>query len=239
MCFRYFWYPLTRQVHSLKSQQKRMTRVKPKITRVYSDDAVAPSSISNSFRYHHAQKQQLEKQLFWHGKGCTVLTVCADISEWFPLSLISLEGIPKHPQVQSLLSWVASMHWKVPKNVWAVPGVLLNERNLFIKELLQLLFWWEMCEGMNESGHWWTNTLTEFVSVSKGGACIQTWPCDFHFPLTWENFIWEFCRSGEKSFGGQMRTGCVKNIWSEISWGIGKVSVQGLNCFIIRSLWLR
>lgn len=126
MCFRYFWYLLTRRL--LKSQHKRMTRVKPKITWVCSDDAVAPSRISNSFRYHHAQKQQLEKQLFWPWKNYTVLTACGDVSECFPLSPISLEGIPKNPQVQSLLSWVASMFWKARKNVWAFPGVLLKER---------------------------------------------------------------------------------------------------------------
>lgn len=68
MCFRYFWYLLTRQVHLLKSQQKRMTRVKPKITWVHSDDAVAPSSISNAFRHHHAHKEQLENNSFGMGR---------------------------------------------------------------------------------------------------------------------------------------------------------------------------
>lgn len=164
MCFRYFCYLLTRQVHLLKSQQKRMTRVKPKITWVHSDDAVAPSSISNAFRHHHAQKEQLEKQLFWHGKNYSGLTVCADTSEWFPLSPpspISLEGIPKHPQVQSLLSWAASMFWKVCKNAWAVPGALLNERKIIAAFIL-----WEMCEDMRV-GTDGQSTLTGFVSVSK------------------------------------------------------------------------
>lgn len=110
MCFRYFWYLLTRQVHLLKSQQKRMTRVKPKITWVHSDDAVAPSSISNAFRHHHAQKEQLEKQLFWHGKNYSMLTVSADTSEWFPFSISHFPW--RHPKASSgaVIAFLSSIH---------------------------------------------------------------------------------------------------------------------------------
>lgn len=76
-----------------------------------------------------------------------------------------------------------------------------------------------------ESGHWWTKHLDWIcVCIQMEPVSKPVWPRAFCFPITWENFIWEFYRCEEKSFGGQMRRGCV---WSEILCGIGKVSVPG------------
>lgn len=83
----------------------------------------------------------------------------------YPLSPISFEGIPKHPQMQTVTAfWVASMFWKARKNMVSFARSIAKWRDNYSSFCL---FWWETCEAMNEGGHWWTSTLKEILSVSK------------------------------------------------------------------------
>lgn len=68
-------------------------------------------------------------------------------------------------------------------------------------------------------------------------VCIQTCLTLWFPSLHYLRKLWECCRCKERRFGGQIRTGYVYKVWSEISRGTSVCS-RRLTCFIIRSMWL-